>query len=204
MDKETQQKYKEHQPARSVTKTVESGQKKRYISYAMNVGRVNNQLVSFESMIQYAVHYNRTLVVPWPRHKNHVMGLECGYWDLERLRELIDIVIEDELPDHLKNYRTDTVKECTFIKTVGKGIRAESNDKCEMIYLYEGEMGLFWFHDGPKDVMKYMIPAKYIRDSVEAFLKKEFGQLRYRVGVHRRAMKEGKYFLELKVFFFGY
>lgn len=173
--------------------TVSSGDEIRYISYAQNVGRVNNQLVSFEAMIQYAIYYNRTLVIPWPRHQNHVMGFECGFWDFDRLSQVIDIIMEDELPERLQNYLEEDAlpKECRYIKLVGKGIPNDKNIECEMIYLYEGDMGIFHFRAGPQDVMKYIIPAKYIRDAVEDFLIQEFGELKYRIGVHRRAMDEG-------------
>ena len=65
-------------PTKPPTKLSIKLENKKYISYAMNVGRINNQLYSFEAMVQYAIEYNRTLVIPWPRHRNHVMGLECG------------------------------------------------------------------------------------------------------------------------------
>jgi len=74
---------------------------------------------------------------------------------------------------------------------VGKGIPKDKNIECEMIYLYEGDMGIFHFRAGPEDVMKFIIPAQYIRDAVEDFLMEEFGELKYRIGVHRRAMDEG-------------
>ena len=199
-DKKTQKMFREignedpKETKKKYAPVVPSGDGKKYISYLQNVGRVNNQLVSFEAMIQYAVYYNRTLVIPWPRHMNHVMGFECGFWDFDRLREIIDIIMEDELPEHLRNkyMKEETIpKECRYIKLVGKGIPKDVNMECEMIYLYEGDLGIFHFHDGPQDVMKYIIPAKYIRDAVEKLLISEFGQLRYRLGVHRRAMDEG-------------
>ena len=76
---ETQaQEQEQQQKEEPKQENKDAGEGKRYISYAMNYGRINNQLYSFEAMIQYALLYNRTLVIPWPRHRNHVMGLECG------------------------------------------------------------------------------------------------------------------------------
>eukprot|EP01084_Bolivina_argentea_P294587 506923_1 len=194
MDKQSKNKYLNNKSTENNKIIINEEIKPKYISYAQNVGRVNNQLVSFEAMIQYAIYYNRTLVIPWPRHQNHVMGFECNFWDFHKLNEVINIIMEDKLPQRLQNYRQekDVPAECRFIKLIGKGISTESLINCEMIYLYEGDMGIFHFRDGPKDVMKYIIPAKYIRDAVEGFLSEEFGdQKTYRIGVHRRAMDEG-------------
>lgn len=113
-------------------------------------------------------------------------------WDYDRLREIIDIIIEHELPENLQSYRTDTPKNCQFHKLVGKGINKEKVDKeCEMVYLYEGDLGIFKFEKGEYDVLKYMIPAPYIRNAVEKFLLSTFGSINYRIGIHRRAMDEG-------------
>ncbi|ETO01545.1 hypothetical protein RFI_35894 [Reticulomyxa filosa] len=203
MQNDLKEKYKQKPETKSTsTQPPKSSQspkpwKKRFVGYSMNVGRINNQLFSFEAMIQYCVYYNRTLVIPWPRHRNQVMGFESGMWDWEFLSRRVDVILEHELPSHLKDYRNmATNNPCRFHKLVGRDIPSHANDQCEMIYLFEGEFGIFKFEDGPHGVMQYVRPALYIREAVETWLRKMFQiapnePIRYRVGVHRRAMNEG-------------
>ncbi|ETO28533.1 hypothetical protein RFI_08600 [Reticulomyxa filosa] len=119
---------------------------KGYMGYSMNFGRINNQLFSFEAMIQYCVFYNRTLIIPWPRHDNHVMGFESGMWDLRFLSLKVDFVLEHQLPQHLKGYHNIAKDDpCRVHKLIGSNILPRILHQCEMIYLSEGEFGIFKF-----------------------------------------------------------
>ena len=46
-------------------------------------------------------------------------------------------------------------------------------------------------------ILRFFIPAKYIRDAAEQYLIDHFGELKYPLGMHHRSMKEGIFFLFL-------
>lgn len=71
-----------------------------FLSFEWNVGRVNNQLYSFEAMIQYCVIYQRSLIIPFTTHRNHEIGIlpsNQSLWDIYKFSELLDFIHEQEL-----------------------------------------------------------------------------------------------------------
>ena len=74
---------------------------RKFVTYEWNVGRTNNQIYSFEAMLQYCVLYERTVIVPISTHRNHPIGFtstdESAIWDFFKLTELCDFVFEYEL-----------------------------------------------------------------------------------------------------------
>lgn len=63
---------------------------------------------------------------------------------------------------------------CNQKKLVGTSIPEKAQTECEMIYLREGDWGIFKFEKGPKDVMKFIVPSPYIRTAVEDWLIETF------------------------------
>ena len=86
---------------------------RKFMSVEWNLGRVNNQIGPIESMIQYAIIYQRTIIFPFPHHRNHIIGLFNDYkesiWDLYKLSEVCDFLFEQEIlinsiPNTLTNF----------------------------------------------------------------------------------------------------
>ena len=87
---------------------------RKFISFEWNVGRTNNQLYSFEAMIQYCVIYiDRTIILPFTTHRNHELGMmknqSLSIWDMIKFSEICDFIFEYEitqntLPNDLKLY----------------------------------------------------------------------------------------------------
>ncbi|ETO31126.1 hypothetical protein RFI_05994 [Reticulomyxa filosa] len=70
---------------------------RKYISFEWNYGRTNNQIMSFEAMLQYCVIYQRAIILPFGSHFNHFQGVFAdGLWDMLKLSQLCDFVYEFE------------------------------------------------------------------------------------------------------------
>ena len=75
--------------------------KRKFISYERNLGRVNNQIGSIEAVIQYSILYQRTLIFPFPHHRNQLLGIfPNGIWNLQILSQICDFILEHEILNH--------------------------------------------------------------------------------------------------------
>eukprot|EP01083_Nonionella_stella_P027620 76086_1 len=77
---------------------------RKFMTFEWNLGRTNNQLYSFEAMLQHSVIYLRSLILPYTTHRNHELGTmlnkSLSVWDMMKLSELVDYVFEHELATH--------------------------------------------------------------------------------------------------------
>lgn len=91
---------------------------RKFMSFEWNVGRTNNQLYSFEAMLQYcAIYIDRTLILPFTTHRNHELGMMLNQsnsiWDMIKLSEFCDYLFEEEItlntiPIKFKQYILDS------------------------------------------------------------------------------------------------
>ena len=71
---------------------------REFVSFEWNMGRTNNQIMSFEAMLQYAVMYQRAILLPFGSHFNHFQGIFYdGLWDFEYLSLMFDFAYEFEI-----------------------------------------------------------------------------------------------------------
>ena len=98
---------------------------RKFMSFEWNVGRTNNQLYSFEAMMQYVAIYGRTIILPFSTHRNHGIGMllnqSLSLWDILKFSEYADFIFEHELTMH-------SIPDITeYVVTNNKDINYEQN-----------------------------------------------------------------------------
>jgi len=164
----------------------------KFITWNWNVGRLNNQLLSFEAAMGYARYYKRVLVIPHPDGKgrgldNQWLGFRSGVWDMEYLNEYFDYAFAEQLdPD----FRW-AGQECELPKDIQQGIPDSIHEGCVTIHLMGSHGGIFKFNAAAFGLIKYLRPAKYLREASESLIQEKLDGKVPRIGMHNRMMNEG-------------
>lgn len=183
----------------------------KYLSFSWNGGRTNNQMMSLQSAIVLAREVKRVLIFPRcirgrsPRSCIFGVGMFVGAWDMRHLAAFVPYLMPFT-EGHQKEYNglPEILPQCTLINPRTDQLqKVHLNPDCQRIHI-NGDAGIilhlhgaddYFDAPGPNDefieVMKFLRPAKYLRDAVDNFVVTHFGEA-FHFSVHNRMMLEGK------------
>jgi hypothetical protein len=176
--------------------------KTKYLTFAWNAGRLNNNLMSLTGAMALAKNLSRTIIIEQPKNNidnalyQHIGVLE-GLWDLDFAREHgYKFVFEHDVPPEIAELMKDN-KKCA-IGSYKKGTPpAEADYKTDDCRVVQFGTNAFFYMKNLEDKRRkvgsveptaryYMRPAKWIRDASDAFLSTHFPKESPRVSAHQR------------------
>ncbi|GAB5363398.1 hypothetical protein AAMO2058_000879700 [Amorphochlora amoebiformis] len=180
--------------------TCPAAEDEKYLTFAWNNGRVNNNMVSWAAAMAMGKHLDRVVVITQPIMKysngkgihsgdpnfgkSAFLGILEGMWDLEYLRDNgFKIALETALPEEImKKASYDTPARC---RIGGNSFpKKEKYEDCSMVFMSNPFKFKSLKAQRPKEFIR---PAKWLRDASEDIIKKKLGVLdKIEVSVHQR------------------